>query len=228
MATNAYMNGRRKYGRPQAMLWADNPGRLEGGSYIPDGYEVGQDTSEVDDLTLIDQFIILSDDNRSEIQFSPNRIDQKKRMVNGRMRSYHIADKMQIDVSWDNLPSRSFKESPEFAESGLTTLRNRSTNPVTVPETGARTFYKAEQYTSDGGAGGNELLEWYENHTGPFWVYLAYDKYTNIDSEANRYNSLSKYNEVIQMYITDFKYTVTKRGTSTYDFWNISVTLEEV
>lgn len=227
MATRAYLNGRRKYGRPQAMLWADNPGNLSEGVYVPDGYEVGYNSEDIEDTTLLDQFIVLSDDNRSEIKFSSNRIDQKKRMVNGRMRSYYIADKLQIDISWDNLPSRSFGKYPDFSENGKPDARNKSTNPITTPETGARTFYKSEQYTSDGGAGGNELLQWYENHPGPFWVYLSYDKYTNMP-EANKYSSLAQYNEVVQMYITSFDYTVTKRGTSTYDFWNVSVTLEEV
>jgi hypothetical protein len=30
------------------------------------------------------------------------------------------------------------------------------------------------------------------------------------------------------MYFTDFNYTVVKRGGSNFDFWNITVTLEEV
>ena len=228
MATNTYMNGRKKYGRPQAMLWAENPGSLQDGKYIPDGYEVGYDASDIDDLTLLDQFIILSDDNRKEIQFSPTRIDQKRRMVNGRMRSYHLADKLTIDVSWDNLPSRAFKTFPNFNDSGRTDLPNKSTNPITDVEENIRTFQRSEQFTSDGGAGGVELLKWYEDHPGPFWVYLAYDKYTNLGGREDQYSALAQYNEVIQMYITDFKYSVVKRGTSTHDFWNVSVTLEEV
>ena len=228
MATSVYMNGRKKYGRPQAMLWAENPGSLDAGMYIPDGYEVGYDDTDVEDLTLLDQFIILSDDNRSEIKFTVNRIDQKRRMVNGRMRSYHIADKLQIDVSWDNLPSRAFKQKPNFNDSGKPDAATKSTNPITNVQTKARTFTSAEQYTSDGGAGGVELLKWYEEHPGPFWVYLAYDKNSNFDGQEGQYSNLAKYNEVIQMYITSFDYTVVKRGTNTHDFWNVSVTLEEV
>jgi hypothetical protein len=34
------MSGRKKYARPQAMLWADNPGTLEDGIYIPTDLEV--------------------------------------------------------------------------------------------------------------------------------------------------------------------------------------------
>ena len=58
--------------------------------------------------SLVDQFLILSDHNRGELQFSPIRIEQRQRTVNGRMRSYHIAAKLTISTSWDMLPSRSF------------------------------------------------------------------------------------------------------------------------
>ena len=104
MATSQYMLGRKKYQRPQAMLWADNQGLLSGGVYIPDGYEVGTDFSgyseeELAQITGVDSFIILSDDNRSEIQFDINRIEKRERMVNGHMRSYHMADKLSISTS---------------------------------------------------------------------------------------------------------------------------------
>ena len=99
MTTSAYMTGRRRYSRPQGILWSENPGTLTGGLYIPDGYEVGADTNETDE-DLLNQFIILSDHNRSEISFAPERIEKRERTINGRMRSYHIADKMQISFSW--------------------------------------------------------------------------------------------------------------------------------
>jgi hypothetical protein len=210
MATSAYMNGRKKFGRPQAMLWADNPGRIEAGAYIPNGYEVGYDDAGILDLTQLNQFIILSDHNRKPIDLSFERIEQRKRMVNGRMRSYHVADKLKIDVSWDMLPSRSFANNPEFSS------------------TGANSLATGQQYTADGGAGGVELLDWYKSHPGPFWVYLAYDKHSDFKDAGNQYGRMSQYNQVVEMYLADFSYAVVKRGTSTHDFWNISVSLEEV
>ena len=95
MATSSYLTGRKRYQRPQGVLWSNNPGTLTGGLYVPNGYEVGADTEETDP-TLLNQFIILSDHNRSELSFTPQRIEQRQRTINGRMRSYHIADKMQI------------------------------------------------------------------------------------------------------------------------------------
>jgi hypothetical protein len=213
MATNAYMTTRKKYQRPQAMLWANNPGSLQDGLYVPSGFEVGQtrpeDASEED---LLNEFLILSDDNRAPLQFNPVRIEKKERMINGRMRSYHIADKLDLSTSWNRLPSRSFASSPEFDEFG---------RPEDLTLIG-------EQYTTDGGAGGVDVLDWYNSYKGSFFVYLAYDKYTKFSSEdPERYSKLGQYNEILEMYISNFTYSVEKRGGSNYDFWNISVSLEE-
>lgn len=163
--------------------------------------------------TPVGTFLILSDDNRSPITISPIRIETRRRMVNARMRSYHIADKRQISVTWEMLPSRSFAGNPQF-------------NPVTG-DASATTLL---QNTSDGGAGGVELLDWYETHKGSFWVYLAYDKYNNFESvvgPVDKYGNLNKYNQILEMFISDFSYTVVKRGGTNHDLWNISLTLEE-
>lgn len=213
MSTSAYMTGRKKYGRPQAMLWSENSGTLISGLYVPNGLEVGQDPGSETDESVYNQFLILSDDNRSPLDFNIKRIETRERMINGRMRSYHIADKLTLSTSWDMLPSRSYFTVPEF-------------NPTTgkSPHGGQNNL----EYTSDGGAGGVEILDWYENHQGPFWVYLAYDKYSNFGKDNDAYAHLPQYNQLVQMYFADFSYNVVKRGNSNFDFWNISVTLEEV
>ena len=214
MATSAYLTGRRRYQRPQAALWANNPGTLTGGVYVPNGQEVGANTAETDE-DLLNQFIVLSDHNRSEISFTPQRIEQRQRTINGRMRSYHIADKLNMSVSWNNLPSRSYYQDPAFNSSGVTAYKNTD-----------------GEFTADGGAGGGDLLEWYETHQGPFWMYMAYDKYTNFPTDGEvvnaSYGHLAQYNQIMQVYISDFNYSVVKRGGANHDLWNISVTLEEV
>ena len=211
MATSGYITGRKRYQRPQGILWSNNAGTLSNGLYVPTGYEIGADIGAETNVSLIDQFLILSDHNRSEINFSPKRLEQRQRTINGRMRSYHVADKLDISWSWDNLPSRSHDESPEFNSSGVSALKGTQS-----------------EYTADGGAGGVDILDWYETHTGPFWMFLAYDKYTNFESTEDPYAHLAQYNQVIQVYISDFKYSVVKRGATNHDLWNISVTLEEV
>lgn len=205
MPTSAYMQRRMEYlkggTRPQAIIWSNNSGTLSNGAYIPNGNE-GTD------------FIILSDHNRSEISLSQQRIESRQRMVNGNMRSYHIADKLNLSTSWSRMPSRAFSASVEFDAMGEIITANYTS------------------YTVDYAAGGVDMLSWYENHPGPFWVFLAYDKF-RIDGYEN-YNRLGKYNQVLQMYFSSFDYSVEKRastwssGPTGFDFWNISLSLEEV
>ncbi len=209
MATANYMVGRKKYTRPQAIAWSNNPGTLTGGIYIPTGQEVGADPSLTEGG--LNEFLILSDHNRSELAFNPTRIEQRERMINGNMRSYHIADKLNISWSWSNLPSRAYADVAYFDETGASGMDN---TPIS--------------YTVDGGAGGVELLDWYETHKGPFWMFLAYDKYNNFGKTTEDMTHLPEYNQIIQVYFSNFNYDVVKRGRANHDLWNVSVTLEEV
>ena len=193
-----YITNRQKYTRPQAMIWGENSSIIDSAS-----------SNEVGSASASETFIILSDHNRSEIGVNPTRIEKRDRMVNGRMRSFHIADKQTITVSWDMLPSRRFSNDPNFNTT-----------------TGKSFLTGTDQYTVDGGAGGADLLDWYDNHTGSFWVYLSYDKPSNFD--ANIYEHLNEFLDPIEMYFADFSYTVIKRGQGNHDLWNVSVTLEEV
>jgi hypothetical protein len=255
MADNAYMTNRKKYGRPQAMLWANNPGRTDEGLYIPSGFEVGQ-TRPVDatEQDLLSEFLILSDDNRAPLQFNSLRIEKRERMINGRMRSYHVADKIELSTSWTMLPSRSFSNFPGFTELGkadnlvksvdhddnlstpnklLVRSVDHDKNPATpdkiIEQYSGSPYYRDQQYTSDGGAGGLEILDWYNSYKGSFYVYLAYDKYTDFsDEDPQKYSRLREYNEILEMYISSFSYSVEKRGSSNHDLWNINVSLEEV
>ena len=213
MATAAYLSGRRRYQRPQAMLWSDNAGTLSNGVYVPTGYEVGTDAPDAA-ASEIDQFLIISDHNRQPIEFKPTRIEKRERTINGRMRSYHIADKMTITTSWDNLPSRAYIDVADFGiTTGLSPYKGQS---------------PSQEFTIDGGAGGAELLDWYENHKGSFWVFLSYDKYKNFENGETQFNNLNKYSQIMEVYISDFSYSVQKRGGTNMDLWNVSVTLEEV
>lgn len=221
----AYMEGRQKYKRPQALLFSDNPGTLVAAPtladpsrmvYIPTGTEYGTDP-EFADTESLDQFLILSDDNRSDLGFNINRIEKRERMINGRMRSYHIADKLNLSLSWTNLPSRSFALYPNFGSDGKPgeLITDKVTN-TSMPT----------QYTTDGGAGGVDLLDWYENHTGSFWLFLAYDKYTIFEGDDNKYAHLPQYNQVMEVFFSNFDYSVVKRG-NLMDLWNVNITLEE-
>lgn len=211
MVSTTYMENRRKYARPQAILFANNPGIVTNGAIIPHGTE------------LVD-FIVLSDDNRDALNMKIDRIEKRVRTVNGRMRSYHIADKLNIDVSWSMLPSRAFSGNPQFDADG-NLIVDENGEDRDIREAGSPRFVD-ELFTTDRGAGGVELLNWYDNNQGPFWVYLSYDNYKNFDNDDK--NKLNQYSEVVEMYFADFQYSVEKRGGSNFDFWNISLSLEEV
>lgn len=201
-STATYITGRKKYGRPQAMLWSDNPGSVVNNVRFPNG-------SEKED------FIICSDHNRGEINISQQRIENRQRMVNGTMRSYHVADKITVSTTWQMLPSRSYSRNVTFWSDGSANMQSGDV-----------------EYTADGGAGGVELLDWYENHQGPFYVYFAYDKYNNItlggQIKDDSFLLLGEYNDVRLMYFSSFEYSIQKRGQTNHDLWNVSVTLEEV
>lgn len=223
-----YLAGRkRSLGRPQAMLWSENPGTIIDDFYVPIGFEIGANAPENVSASLLDQFIVLSDDNRGPLSFSNNRIESRKRMINGRMRSYYTADKLTLSVSWNRLPSRSFSTYPGFDENGrplelITELNGANITPSGSP------YLQDQQYTTDGGAGGVAVLDWYQSHPGSFWVFLAYDNYVNFKETEDPYSHLKKYNQVVEMFVSDFSYTVEKRGKDNFDFWDISLTLEEV
>jgi hypothetical protein len=220
MASEAYMVGRKKYSRPQALLFSNNPGNIVNGKRIPDGEE-------------FTDFIILSDDNRSSISINVERIEKRERMINGRMRSYHIADKLAISTSWSALPSRSFNVQPNFSTSEAQNP-GKITNLVQETDVNGDTrpvkpfgspYFKDQQYTSDGGAGGADLLEWYNNNQGSFWVFLSYDNYKNLNNERNR---LAEYSEVVEVFFEGFDYKVDQRGATNFDYWNVSLSLVEV
>jgi outer membrane cobalamin receptor len=208
------MTGRKKWFRPQAMLWSDTPAIVVDGKYIPAGFEEYSDLASVQSS---DRFLILSDHNRSTISADPTRIENSKRMVNGTMRSYHTADKLNISTSWNRLPSRAFDLRANFNQStGLSSITGQN-----------------RQYTVDGGAGATEIIAWYENHVSPFWVFLSYDKYTNFGTDDAAHGHLAEYSQSILMRISDIKYTVVARSGSNatfggHDLWDVSVSLEEV
>jgi hypothetical protein len=154
-----------------------------------------------------DQFIIPTDHNRSEISIVKNRLANRNRMINGDSRAYHFADKIALSTSWSMVPSRSYSGDMEWNLAGQKDL-------------------SLTEYTVDGGAGGVQLVEWYENHPGAFWVFLSYDNYVNFDTD--RYDHLDQYSQVKKMYFASFDYAIVKRGATNHDLWNVSVTLEEV
>lgn len=88
----------RKYLRPSLMIFCENePVRGTGGN------------SNNWDLTggvAGKKYIYLTDNNREDLSVSYERIEYKQRMINGTMRSYHVADKRTFATNWTSIPSR--------------------------------------------------------------------------------------------------------------------------
>jgi len=76
-----YIQGRKKYHRPSGMLWSENTGTLKNGLYVPNGYEIGVDPESVEDQSLLDQFLLITDDNRQPLDFSEERIEKRERIA---------------------------------------------------------------------------------------------------------------------------------------------------
>lgn len=116
----------------------------------------------------------VTDHNRGELGVDVERIESSKRMANGTLRKYVVADKRTFSVSWDDLPH-------------------------------------SKAYTVDGFWGGREIEDFYNKNAGVFTLKL-----TNGDGQA----------ESFEVVFTSFDKEISKRGV--YDFWSVSVEMEQV
>jgi hypothetical protein len=169
-----------KYLRPSLIIWSKSEPIQ------------GADKGKWD---LGSEYLYLSDNNRSELSVSFERIEYKQRMINGTMRSYHVADKKNFSTSWENLPSR---------------------------KTQVTEYSDKEEDKRNKFAGGQEMLKWYEEHTGDFWMLLVYD----IDPEVSTSN-IRQNVEKVNVFFESFSYNIVKRGLD-LDLWNIDLSMVEV
>ena len=149
-------------------------------------------TKDGNNWDLGTDYLYISDNNRKDLEVAFERIEYKQRMVNGTMRSYHVADKRSFSTSWSQFPSRKTK----------------------VTEYDASTRNKF--------AGGQEMLKWYTDNTGSFWMLLVYDKDSTVSTSNIKYNV-----EAVNVFFDNFSYNITDRGSDT-DLWDISLSLVEV
>lgn len=63
--------------------------------------------------------LYLTDDNRGPIQVTPERIESRRRMIDGTMRSVHVADKYSFSTSWENIPSRKLNGTDSITSDGF-------------------------------------------------------------------------------------------------------------
>lgn len=170
-----------KYARPSLIIFTETKPVLQ---------ETGPNVGQWD---LGTNYLYISDNNRSDLAISLERIEHRQRMINGTMRSYHIADKKTYSTSWKKLPSR---------KDYVTEYNKDNVN--------------------DKFGGGQQMLDWYNNHTGSFWVLFVYDYKSTTAKESIKNNV-----EVVNVFFENFSYNVITRGIDT-DLWDISLSLVEV
>lgn len=150
----------------------------------------------------------LTDHNRQPLTYTPQRIETSQRMANGSMRKMVVANKAVYDVSWQTVPS------------GSQTITTQSGKPIA-----------SFSPTVDGKMGAGFLKSFYDQHAfHPIWIKLTYatDNPTGTSHVPSKLASPSQSNnQLLKVFITDFKYTVTKRFTLV-DHVDMSIQFTEV
>jgi hypothetical protein len=150
----------------------------------------------------------LTDHNRQPVQYTPQRIEQVQRMANGSMRKMVIANKALYDVSWQQTPT---------ASQSIT-----SQSGQTIPN---------YQPTVDGNYGAGFMKAFYDKYVfQPIWIQLTFatDNYNgNAHVPSKLVSPSTGNNQILKVFMTDFKYTVTKRLTL-LDYVDVTMQFTEV
>jgi hypothetical protein len=147
------------------------------------------------------ELLYLTDDNRSALQVSPLRIESKRRMVDGTLRSVFVADKNAFSTSWTNIPSRA-RDNWDGATREYISEYERRKSTVSA-------LYGA----------GQDIKSWYERYHSDFWIMLVYD--------ADDSDLATKSVQVHNVFFDTFDFTIVKRGPH-HDLWDVSIGLVEV
>lgn len=137
----------------------------------------------------------VTDHGRGPLSMPMERIGTDKRMANGTLRRYLVANKRTWSTTWENIPS---------------------TNTVSDG-------YK----TADGGMAGEDIEEFHKTTPGAFRLVLK--RGSAMDKVVPTPGSVPYEDDdfiICDVMITEYSRETTKRGA--VDFWNISITLEEV
>jgi hypothetical protein len=150
----------------------------------------------------------LTDHNRQPITYNPQRIEQSQRMADGTMRKMVIANKAIYDTSWQALPTA--------------TQTMTSQSGIAMP---------SYQPTVDGKYGAGFMKAFYDLYVfQPVWLKLTFatDNATGTSHLPSKLAVPSTGNhQILQVFMTDFKYTVNKRLTY-LDYVDINIQFTEV
>ncbi len=148
-------------------------------------------TLPVGSILYLNSNIKLSEHNRQPVSISKTRLEQVKRMSNGTLRKFFIAEKEEISVSWNMLPSFS-------------------------------------TFTVDGGYGAVDLKSFYEGTATK--AAGALSGQSTFDVSIN-YGSVTRQ---LEMVFKGCSFEIVKRNVrektadSPQEFWNVSISMEQV
>lgn len=140
----------------------------------------------------------VTDHNRSPLSETPDRIENKQRMVNGTLRRYSVAKKRVWSVDWTMLPSTNSKGAQSLTTADGGWAGEDIENFYNITDDAFRMILRR------GSAIGK---------TAPVPA-----------DDALPYRDSDFY--IVKVIISDFSKTVNKRGL--VDLWDLSITLEEV
>lgn len=182
-------------------------------------------------------WIELTEHNRQPIDFSYEKIEREQRMANGYLRKYVVAQKRNLSIDWEMVPSVS---------SVQTKITTGSTSLVDT----------VSNLTVDGKPGGAWLKEFYESNVYiPIWIRVIHSTasatgdytngffptasaYTSLMNSASYFSYPTVNNptgrplspaqpEIFYGYMQDFSYNVQRRFTYT-DYVNMSLRILEI
>ena len=94
---------------PFAIDPATNSFDYKGATVVAPGNTYSSTVATTNNLGLSSKnqlkFRRVTEHNRGPLSFNNNRIEQSTRMANGTLRKYFIADKLNLSVSWEMIPS---------------------------------------------------------------------------------------------------------------------------
>lgn len=181
---------------------------IHGIVYLQDVARVGLTTAQ---SAPADGF--LTEHNRQEAAISTEILGNSRRSVTGSMRAYVVANKKTFSFSWNLVPA-------DYAH---------TVDGQLVPTSNA--IY---------GMGGNDMLNYYETYYNKsIYLYVVNRTATRTSglTQANINTDLSAANSAGERYrvlFKSFSYDIVKRNVKTSpslsatDFWNVSMSLEEV
>lgn len=152
-------------------------------------------------------FYSFTDHNRQPISQSYEVLEKAQRMVDGTMRKFVVAKKKKFEISWNEIPSATYK-------SASANFNQTSGYPITV----------------DGNPGGAWMRSFYnDNLFKPVRVKIinSQDDWTQNNSSAYIPSTASAGYEEFWAFMENFSYNVVKRYPLT-DIVNVSISFVEV